>query len=124
MFGFFRTDFNTFFESDHYVFYEGEKRFYIDFEVPGFRREDLEVSILDNELIISGKRLDFERKEPSHYGEKNSFRRVFVIPDNVDIDHISALLRDGILTVTLPKLQSESTEPRKIVIKIDDEDED
>ena len=75
-------------------------------ELPGMRREDIEISLHDGTLTISG-----ERKRETSNGEKaerterhiGKFRRSITLPTRVDADKVSATYRDGILTVTLPK---------------------
>jgi HSP20 family protein len=87
-------------------------------EVPGLSKEDLNVKIQGNYLEISGKR---EIKVPEgyrvHRGERGSesFTRSLTLPADVDSGKVSATLRDGLLTLTLPK--SEAAKPRQISIK-------
>ena len=71
-------------------------------DVPGARREGLEVKVEDRRLIAQGP-----------LGEA-TFRREFHLPRDVDTDGIQADLADGVLTVTLPKL--EAARPRRIEI--------
>lgn len=86
-------------------------------ELPGMRKEDIEISLQDGMLIIGG-----ERKEEST-SEKNatrterytgSFRRSISLPTRVDVNKVSANYKDGILTVTLPK--AEEVKPKQIQI--------
>jgi len=84
-------------------------------ELPGMRKEDLEISLHDGTLTISG-----ERKSSSSNGEKaerteryvGTFRRTITLPARVDANKVSATYRDGILTVTLPK--AEEAKPKRI----------
>jgi HSP20 family protein len=86
-------------------------------ELPGMRKEDIEISLHDNSLIIAG-----ERKSSSSNGEKaerteryvGSFRRSISLPTPVDSNKVSATYRDGILTVTLPK--AEEAKPKRIEV--------
>lgn len=91
----------------------------VEAEVPGVRMEDLEIFAMGNELTIKGVRrapegdkLNFHRRER----EAGEFNRVVELPVDVDAERVEADLRDGVLTVTLPK--AESAKPRKIEIKI------
>ena len=75
-------------------------------EVPGMRREDLEIHAHEGRLTISGVRRErvgpceqYHRIERGH----GSFTRTFQLPLPVDAERISADLRDGVLTVTCPK---------------------
>jgi len=86
-------------------------------ELPGMRREDIEISLHDGTLTISG-----ERKRESTNGEKAErteryvgvFRRSIALPTRVDASKVSATYRDGILTVTLPK--AEEVKPKQIQV--------
>src|SRR5438034_11010957 len=78
-------------------------------ELPGMRKEDIEISLHDGTLTISGER----KRESSSNGEKaerteryvGTFRRSIALPTRVDANKVSATYRDGILTVTLPKAE-------------------
>jgi len=86
-------------------------------ELAGMRKEDIEISLHDGMLTISG-----ERKSSSSNGEKaerteryvGSFRRSISLPTPVDANKVSATYRDGILTVTLPK--AEEAKPKRIEV--------
>jgi len=87
-------------------------------ELPGMKKEDIDISLRDGTLTISG-----ERKSQTSNGEKaerteryiGRFRRSVTLPTRVDADKISASYRDGILTVTLPK--AEEAKPKQIEVK-------
>jgi HSP20 family protein len=86
-------------------------------ELPGMRREDIEISLHDGTLTIGGER----RRETSN-GEKadrteryiGKFRRSITLPVRVDANKVSAIYQDGILTVTLPK--AEEAKPKQIPV--------
>lgn len=82
---------------DHYV---------ITAELPGLKREDLEIHMHDGTLTLSGVRQEREIAcEQYHRVERGhgSFSRTFQLSVPVDADRIVADLRDGVLTVTCPK---------------------
>lgn len=75
-------------------------------ELPGLKREDLEIHLRDGRLTLSGVRRErgvaceqYHRVERGH----GSFSRTFQLPLAVDADRVVADLRDGVLTVTCPK---------------------
>ena len=76
--------------------------------VPGFKPEEIEVSVKDNTLIISGKTEKEEKKEDesTFYSEfrSNRFFRNLTLPSEVDTEKAEASLKDGVLQLTLPKL--------------------
>jgi HSP20 family protein len=77
-------------------------------DVPGVKKEDLEISTTGNRLQISGKR-DAEKETKSetiytYEREYGSFVRSFTLPDGADIEHAKSELKDGVLTLVIPKL--------------------
>ena len=84
-------------------------------ELPGMRKEDIDISLHDGTLAISG-----ERKRESANDEKaqrteryvGTFRRSISLPTRVDANKVSAMYQDGILKVTLPK--AEEAKPKQI----------
>ncbi|MBX3159882.1 MAG: Hsp20/alpha crystallin family protein [Deltaproteobacteria bacterium] len=88
-------------------------------DVPGVGRDDIDITISGNRLIVAGEREAQERSrdENVHAWERRfgRFVRTFVLPDNVDGEHITSELRDGVLTVVLP-LKQGSAAPRKIAV--------
>ena len=88
-------------------------------ELPGMRKDDIEISLHDGTLTVSG-----ERKSESVEGEKaertervtGKFRRSITLPARVETDKVNATYKDGILTVTLPK--AEDAKPKQIQINV------
>ena len=88
-------------------------------ELPGMRKEDIEISLHDGTLTIAG-----ERKGESSNGEKSErserfigkFRRSISLPTRVDSAKVNATYKDGILTVTLPK--AEDAKPKQIQVNV------
>ena len=86
-------------------------------ELPGMRKEEIEISLHDGALTISG-----ERKRESNNGDNaerteryiGTFRRSIALPTRVNANKVSATYRDGILTVTLPK--AEEVKPKQIQV--------
>lgn len=98
---------------------EDENNFYIEAELPGMTKEDIDLEIEQNSLCIKGDR-KFEKKEEGenyHFVERSygSFYRSFSLPGNVDPEGISAEYKDGLLQVTVPK--KEEVKPKKVEIK-------
>ena len=88
-------------------------------ELPGMRKEDIEISLHDGTLTISGER----KREKSSNGETaqrteryvGTFRRSIGLPTRVDASKVSATYEDGILKVTLPK--AEEAKPKQIQVR-------
>jgi HSP20 family protein len=87
-------------------------------EVPGLKREDIDVSLQDGALVVSGERqaetihegTEVHRQE-RYYGK---FSRALTLPAAVAGDKVKAQYKDGILTVTLPK--AEEARPKAITV--------
>ena len=88
-------------------------------DIPGVKDKDLEVTLTGNRLSISGKReAEKEEKTDTYYScerSYGSFLRSFTLPDGADIDHIHTELKDGELTLVVPK--KPSVQPKKIEVK-------
>ena len=87
--------------------YETEDRYVITAEVPGITREEVDLSLQDNRLTIRGMRSGTPESTTRHYHQvergHGSFLRTFQFADAVEQEGIAADLRDGVLTVILPK---------------------
>jgi HSP20 family protein len=87
-------------------------------DLPGVKEEDLEISLTGNRVIVSGKREQEEREEGATYytyeRAYGTFSRAFTLPEDVDGDAVRAELRDGVLTLTLPK--KPEVRPKRIAV--------
>jgi len=87
-------------------------------EVPGINKEDLKIRIQGNYLELSGdRRVEAPAGYTAHRTERatTTFTRSFTLPTEVDAERAEAVLKDGILTLELPK--AEAAKPRQISIK-------
>lgn len=98
--------------------HEDKEGYTIRVELPGMKREEIEVSIQDDALVISGERKAEEVKEGTdvHRQERyyGKFSRALTFPAAVAGDKVKASYKDGVLTVTLPKV--EESKPRQITV--------
>ena len=96
--------------------HEDKNGYQIRVELPGLKREEIEVSLNEGTLTISGERkvetvaegTEVHRQE-RYYGK---FTRALTLPAAVSADKVHAAYKDGVLTVTLPK--AEEAKPRQI----------
>lgn len=96
---------------------ETEDAFLLLGDLPGVTKENLEVRLAENELVIKGRvRQDLEHRETAHIREipGADYRRSFTLSDAVDPGRISAEMKDGILKIHLAK--AEHVKPREIEI--------
>ncbi len=98
---------------------EEDARYVLEAELPGITEKELEVKV-DNDMLTLAAKKD-EKREEKHNGyllrerRSQSFNRSFVLPADVDRDHIEAKLENGLLVLHMPK--TEAAKPRQIEVK-------
>ena len=98
--------------------WEDDDKLYAEAEVPGLSMEQIEVLVVGDELTIKGHRKEHDGQSQSYHRRERGtgeFSRTIVLPFPVNQDKVEATLRDGVLTLTMPK--AESARPRKITVK-------
>lgn len=85
-------------------FLEVEKGFLASLDIPGVNFSDINIELEDNRLIISA-----ERKNPfDKNGEsKKRYNQVLTLPKNIEVDKINAHYENGVLSLTLPKIEEQ-----------------
>lgn len=91
---------------------EDEQKFELYADLPGVKQEDLDIQVEKDVLTIRGER-KLERRGERAAG---AFSRAFTLPKHVDAEKIAASLKDGVLTLTLPKRPE--AQPRQIKVAI------
>jgi HSP20 family protein len=86
--------------------YETEGGFVLTAEVPGLTRDNIDIQAEESRIVIRGERASgqvsceqYHRVERGH----GRFSRAFVLPEPIDVEGVTADLKDGLLTVTIPK---------------------
>jgi HSP20 family protein len=86
---------------------EDEKSYEIHVAVPGVKKQDFKIDLIDGKLTISGERKMEEKKEGKNFHsletQYGSFSRSFFVPEDVKADQVEATYEDGLLKLTLPK---------------------
>jgi len=99
---------------------EDDKNYVIAAEMPGMKKDDIEIDVADGVLSIKAEKKAEEKKEDGnvHYSERRYgvYRRDFRLGENVDLENIKADFTDGVLTLTLPKTEPAKPETKKIQI--------
>ena len=98
--------------------WEEDTKLCVETEVPGLKLDDLELYVDGNELTVKGQRQDVREEGVSFHRRERGvgpFSRVVRLPVEVDADKVEATLRNGVLTITLPKAQS--VLPHRIAVK-------
>jgi len=100
--------------------YEDKDNFSVVAELPGMKKEDIEVSLHNGTLSISGERkCETKHEDTEVYRSERffgRFQRTISLPTAVAADNIKAQYKDGILTVTLPK--TEEAKPKQIDVAV------
>ncbi len=100
---------------------EDQDHFYVEAELPGFKKDDIDITLENQTLTISAQRSAENKQDGQNKGDLllherryTRFVRSFTLPPTVDEQTVNAKLADGVLTVTLNK--REETKPRKIKV--------
>jgi len=101
---------------------EDDQNLIIKVDIPGMTQKDVSVEIHDNVLIIKGeKKVEDEIKEKNfHVSERRygSFIRQITLPDYLQPEKTKAKIKDGVLTITIPKKEQEK--PKKISVSVEE----
>jgi HSP20 family protein len=100
---------------------EDQNHFMFEAELPGLTKDDIDVTLEDGVLTISGEKKWDESKTQGDYHMRERrygrFERSFNLPTGVDDSKVNATLKDGVLTITLDK--REEAKPKKINVAVD-----
>jgi len=98
---------------------ENEKEVIVKAELPGMEEKDIEVSLADNGLTITGEKKEEKEENGKGYVRREarygSFRRIIPLPEGLNQEKVEAAFKKGVLTVTIPRL--EEAKARKIAVK-------
>lgn len=99
---------------------ESDDDIIIEVDVPGVRREDIDITLTDNALQVKGNRKSKKEKKEKNYQrierEYGVFNRRIALPCEVEADDVDAVVKDGVLTIKLPKSAKAKEQARKIEI--------
>lgn len=99
---------------------EDKDNFVLSVELPGMKKEDINISLQDGNLSISGERKSEKKFENAEVYRSERFvgrfQRTVVLPAPVTSDKVTAQYKDGVLTITLPK--TEEAKPKQIDVQV------
>ena len=105
----------------HVDIYDEGKELVMKADLPGMKKEDVDISLSDNVLTISGEKKKVEKVAKDKYyryeRSHGSFFRRFELPYGIDTDKIVAHMENGVLEVRLPRTDEAQTKGRKISIR-------
>ena len=101
---------------------EKDEQFIIEVAIPGLTKDDFDINIDNNILIISSNNQQKNEEKQANYTKRefcfSEFKRSFTLPDTANLDEISANYDNGILTISIQKKDGAKTKlKRKIIIK-------
>jgi HSP20 family protein len=101
---------------------DNSKNIIISFDVAGVKKENMQLSVNDdNVLILTGEKKKTKETKSQNYVKKEifvgSFRKMVQLPENCKINKLSTSFKDGILTVTIPKKETQAPKAKIIPIK-------
>jgi HSP20 family protein len=101
---------------------DNEKDFVLRAEMPGFKRDEIEINVQEDGIEISGvSGWKYDKKEESYICKEracNSFYRFVDLPEEIKVEDVNANLSDGVLEVTLPKKAPKpQKQKRKVQVK-------
>ena len=82
------------------------------FELPGVSADNVTLSIQDNVLSLHGEKKEEVRDDTKKYVTERSFgsfSREITLPEDIDTDHVTATQKDGVLTITIPRIAPRET---------------
>ncbi|MBF1442338.1 Hsp20/alpha crystallin family protein [Prevotella pallens] len=88
---------------------ENENEYIVELAAPGLRKEDFDISINnDGDLVIKMEKKNEVKDEKAHYLRRefaySKYEQTLILPDDVNKDEVGARMSDGVLNITLPKL--------------------
>lgn len=90
-------------------------------ELPGMKKEEIDVNITNNKITISGEKKQEEKVEKKNYyrfeRSYGSFTRTFRMPSEVQTDKVKANFKDGVLEIRAPKTEEAKKKEKKIQIE-------
>ncbi|MBL0128875.1 MAG: Hsp20/alpha crystallin family protein [Flavobacteriales bacterium] len=99
---------------------EGNTDFRVEVQAPGFDKKDLKVEMLEDTLTIRGEHTTEDNTEEERYTRRefsrSSFERSFMLPKSVKGDAIKADYVNGVLKLTIPKMEESKPKTRSIDI--------
>jgi HSP20 family protein len=97
-----------------------ENSYEIRLDVPGMAQEDLSIDVRGDSLVVRGEKHEsHESQEKAYYRVERSygsFQRTLALPDDANADEINATLKDGVLSLSIPRRQLENKKAKRIAI--------
>lgn len=100
--------------------YETKDSYMVSADVPGIKKEDIDIDFKDNILTVRGEKKFEEKSDKDNYvrveRKYGKFVRSFSLSDNVEAGKIKASYKDGVLEIKIPKREEAATKPVKVEV--------
>ncbi len=101
---------------------EDSNKFYFELELPGVKKDDLKISYQESVLTVSGEKKNSLKDQKEKELLRNeryfgTFKRIFTLPEGINPDSIEAKFEDGILAITVAKVEVKSPKEKTIEVK-------
>ena len=90
-----------------------DKNIIVRVDIPGVDKKDIDVNLSEYTLTIAGKRKYDDKDKSSNYAE---FKRIIQLPERADVDNAKTKYENGVLEITIPKLEPEKGKSKKLSI--------
>ncbi len=101
---------------------ESENSLMITAELPGMELSDIEVTLQENTVTISGEKKSENKEENKeyHFSERSfgKFERTFELGENIDLENVNAIMKNGVLKINFKKAEKAEKTPKKIEVKV------
>lgn len=101
--------------------YETSENIVVRAEIPGMKKEDIEINVTDNVLTIKGEKKQEKKMQNEDYHRiecsYGTFQRSFSLPKAIKADNVTATYKDGVLMITIPKAEEVKTKKIQISAK-------
>lgn len=98
---------------------ENKDGFCVRAELPGIKSDELDIQVAEKGISLTGERKIAEEGDSVKYHrrerEAGKFSRFIALPSEIDAENVDASLKDGVLTITIPK--AEAAKPRQIAVR-------
>lgn len=100
---------------------EFDNEYKVKVEVPGIKKENIDIDLNKSSLTVSAKKEDFKEDKNKKYHKTEfaygDYSRTIYFPQEIDLSSSEAKLEDGVLCITLPKAKNEKEETKKLEVK-------
>ncbi|KAF8393214.1 hypothetical protein HHK36_021455 [Tetracentron sinense] len=96
---------------------EDDKCYKLRYEVPGLTKEELKITVEDGFLVIKGEHKEEEGSDDEQWSSYGYYNTTLMLPVDAKVDEIKAEMKDGVLTITIPRTESQGRDVKEVEIQ-------